>query len=232
MFDEDTMQNNHKKESFKLLQLSDDSKSLTELELPQVRSELILPALFFYYFDCLNEANSYRQLISSPFQVTHQRKRKILRKTRNTSPHSRLGGGHHAHDASTSSDGLMSTACSSNFGLWIAVVMTCGWLFILSYMTAVVYAENRRLENQLSKLSATSQTVPDELQRWHETSKWLEQNQTAAMLRLGEVDHKLVALGEDLKAIRLEFKQKYDDSSDHEQVRIYVYKLSGATIVF
>lgn len=28
--------NNHKKESFKLLQLSDDSKSLSELELPQV----------------------------------------------------------------------------------------------------------------------------------------------------------------------------------------------------
>lgn len=41
MFDEDTMQNNHKKESFKLLQLSDDSKSLTELELPQVSHRLL-----------------------------------------------------------------------------------------------------------------------------------------------------------------------------------------------
>lgn len=114
----------------------------------------------------------------------------------------------------------MSSACSSNFGLWIAVVMTCGWLFILSYMTAVVYAENRRLENALSKLSATSQTVPDELQRWHETSKWLEQNQTAAIVRLTEVDKSLAALGLDLQAIRKDFEQKYDVSSDLAQVRL------------
>lgn len=155
----------------------------------------------------------------SPFQVTHQRKRKILRKTRNTSPHSRLGGsGHHAHDASTSSDGLMSSACGSNVGLWIAVVMTCGWLFILSYLTAIVYSENRRLETQLSKLSVTSQAVPEELQRWHESSKWLEQNQTAATARLIEVDQKLAALNKDMQAIRIEFKEKYDDSSDHEKV--------------
>lgn len=42
MFDDnDAMQNNHnKKESFKLLQLSDDSKSLTELELPQVNQTI------------------------------------------------------------------------------------------------------------------------------------------------------------------------------------------------
>lgn len=162
---------------------------------------------------------------SSNFQVTHQRKRKILRKTRNTSPHSRLGIGHHAHDASTSSDGLMSSACNSNIGLWIAIVMVWGWLFMLSYMTAVVYSDNRRLETQLSKLSATSRTVPDELQRWHESSKWLEQNQTAAMAKLIEVDQKLAALNKEMLAIRNEFQQKYDDSSDHEKVFLIIYYL-------
>lgn len=86
-------------------------------------------------------------------------------------------------------------------------------------MTAVVYSDNRRLETQLSKVSVTSQAVPDELQRWHESSKWLEQNQTAAMARLAEVDQKIAALSRDMQAIRIEFKQKYDDSSDHEKVR-------------
>ena len=38
-----------------------------------------------------------------------------------------------------------------NLSLWIAILMTCGWLFILSYMTAVVHTENRRLEIQVQK---------------------------------------------------------------------------------
>lgn len=96
--------------------------------------------------------------------------------------------------------------------------MTCGWLFILSYMTAVVYSENRRLEAQLFKLSASSQTVPDELQHWHESAHWLEQNQTAMQLKLGEVDGRAAALAKDMQALRVEFKEKYDDSSDHEKV--------------
>lgn len=166
------MQSN-KKESFKLLQLSDDSKSLSDLELPE---------------------------------LTHQRKRKILRKTRNTSPHSRHAHGHE----SPSSDGLMSGACT-NFGLWIAIVMSCGWLFILSYMTAVVYSENRRLEIQVSQLAVTSKIIPDELQQWHETSKWLEQNQTAISTKFLELDQRLIDIERELKIVRAELAKQNDE---------------------
>lgn len=173
-------------------------------------------------------------------QQQQQRKRKILRKTRNTSPHSaRLAAAgyaqhhshHHAHDAATSSDGLMASACSSNFGLWIAVVMTCGWLFILSYMTAVVYSENRRLEAQLFKLAASSQKVPDELQHWHESAKWLEQNQTALQQRLLEADQRAAGLEQTVQALRTEFKVKYDDSSDHEKVRRQFFVICAIILI-
>lgn len=164
------------KESFKLLQLSDDSKSLSELELPE---------------------------------IVHQRKRKILRKTRNTSPHSRHGG--HGR-GSPANDTFASTSCT-NFGLWIVIVMSCGWLFILSYMTAVVYSENRRLEVQISKQAASSHQVPDELQRWHETSKWLEQNQTAIITRFLEVDQRLTDIGKELAGIQEGLRKKADAES-------------------
>lgn len=167
------MQSN-KKESFKLLQLSDDSKSLSDLELPE---------------------------------LTHQRKRKILRKTRNTSPHSRHGHGHE----SPTSDGLITGACT-NFGLWIAIVMSCGWLFILSYMTAVVYTENRRLEIQVSQLAVTSKIIPDELQQWHETSKFIEQNQTAISTKFLELDQRLIDLERELKIVRAELAKQNDET--------------------
>lgn len=166
------MQSN-KKESFKLLQLSDDSKSLSDLELPE---------------------------------LTHQRKRKILRKTRNTSPHSRNA---HGHESPT--DGVMAGACT-NFGLWIAIVMSCGWLFILSYMTAVVYSENRRLEIQVSQLVVTSKIIPDELQQWHETSKWLEQNQTAISTKFLELDQRIIDIERELKVVRAEIAKQNDET--------------------
>lgn len=134
------MQYNATKESFKLLQLSDTSKS-SELELPEVNT---------------------------------QRKRRIRRKVRTSaSPHLRSYNA--SHKDSTED---MQPACQ-NIGLWIAVFMSCGWLLILSYMMAVVYTENRRLEVEISKLSTSSQSVPDALQKWHEASKGLQQNQTS-----------------------------------------------------
>lgn len=173
---------NNTKESFKLLQLSDDSKSLSELELPE---------------------------------IVHQRKRKILRKTRNTSPHSRHG---HGRD-SPANDSFTTTPCT-NFGLWIVIVMSCGWLFILSYMTAVVYSENRRLEVQISKQSASSQQVPDELQRWHETSKWLEQNQTAIFTKFLEFDQRLIDIGKELADIHEGLHKKSTADSDDAVVMV------------
>lgn len=183
-----------RKESFKLLQLSDDSKSLSELELPE---------------------------------TINQRKRKILRKTRNTSPHSRHG--HHAHDTSTTTESLMASACTnfSSFSLWTAIIMSCGWLFILSYMTAVVYSENRRLAVEISKLTATSQTVPDELQRWHETSKQLEQNQTAIFTKFMETDKRMENIEKELQNVRTSLQNKYDESSANKKVNVLQSNLAN-----
>ena len=185
------MQSN-KKESFKLLQLSDDSKTLSDLELPE---------------------------------LPNQRKRKVRRKTRNTSPLSRHGGGSgsgshskssHHHQQDTDS---IAGACH-NFSLWIAIFMSCGWLFILSYMTAVVYTENRRLEVQINKVSASSQNVPDELQKWHETSKYVEQNQTNIYNKISDIEHRLDAVEKELKLLQVQVNKKNDDSSDHGKVVI------------
>lgn len=183
-----------RKESFKLLQLSDDSKSLSELELPE---------------------------------TINQRKRKILRKTRNTSPHSRHG--HHAHDTSTTTESLMASACTnfSSFSLWTAIIMSCGWLFILSYMTAVVYSENRRLEVEISKLAATSQTVPDELQKWHETSKQLEQNQSAIFTKFIETDKQIENIEKEILNIQASLQKKYDQSSANEKVTVLQSNLAN-----
>lgn len=158
------------KESFQLLQLSEDSKSISDLELPE-----ILP----------------------------QRKRKVRRKTRHTgSPLDRHGGSSASGSALLQNDG---PALCQNLGIWIAIFMTSGWLLILSYMTTVVYTENRRLEQQITKLTATNFHLPDVLQRWHETSKFLEQNQTAVnkwllniQQRMDDLDRRIITMRDDM----------------------------------
>uniref|UniRef100_A0A336MCJ5 CSON015119 protein n=1 Tax=Culicoides sonorensis TaxID=179676 RepID=A0A336MCJ5_CULSO len=101
-------------------------------------------------------------------EISLQRKRKVKRKTRSRTPAKHVNGGREG-------------ACfqCKSFGLWAAVLMICSWLLIISYISSVVHAEYRRLEIELQKVSATSQHVPEALQKWHETSKALEQNQTS-----------------------------------------------------
>ncbi|KAL9700829.1 hypothetical protein quinque_004270 [Culex quinquefasciatus] len=97
-----------KNESFQLLQLSDDSKSLSDLELPE---------------------------------IINQRKRKVRRKTRPRTTSIRHGD----------DDRSGSHIDCKNFGLWLAILMTILWLFIISYITSVVHNENRRLEIAIQK---------------------------------------------------------------------------------
>lgn len=174
------MQNNTNKESFKLLQLSDTSKS-SELELPEVST---------------------------------QRKRRIRRKIRTSaSPHLRSYNA--SHKDSTDD---MNPPCQ-NIGLWIAVFMSCGWLLILSYMMAVVYTENRRLEVEISKLSTGSQSVPDALQKWHETSKALEQNQTSISSILNAIQKRVDDFEKDLNIVKAAISKK-DANSDQNKLSI------------
>lgn len=171
------MQNNATKESFKLLQLSDTSKS-SELELPE---------------------------------VSIQRKRRIRRKVRTSaSPHLRSYNA--SHKDSTDE---MQSPCQ-NVGLWVAVFMSCGWLLILSYMMAVVYTENRRLEVEISKLSTSSQSVPEALQKWHETSKGLEQNQTSISSTLYAVQKRVDDLEKDLNIVKAALSKKDANSEENK----------------
>lgn len=171
------MQNNATKESFKLLQLSDTSKS-SELELPEV--------------------------------IT-QRKRRIRRKVRTSaSPH--LRSYNTSHKDSTDD---MQPPCQ-NIGLWMAVFMSCGWLLILSYMMAVVYTENRRLEVEISKLSTSSQSVPEALQKWHETSKILEQNQTSIRSILNAMQKRVDDFEKDLNIVKAAISKKDADSEQNK----------------
>lgn len=166
------MNGDSKNESFKLLQLSDDSKSLSDLELPE---------------------------------IVNQRKRKVRRKTR-----SRTTSVRHDDDRRTAK----SHIDCKNFGLWLAILMTIMWLFIISYITSVVHSENRRLEIAIQKVSATSQNVPEALQKWHETSKNLEQNQTALNGKLREIQQVLSNFSSELKLLRDTIEKKKENSQE------------------
>ncbi|XP_029732444.1 uncharacterized protein LOC109416999 isoform X3 [Aedes albopictus] len=169
------MNGERKNESFKLLQLSDDSKSLSDLELPE---------------------------------IVNQRKRKVRRKTR-----TRTNSGRHDDDHHRSAVAGSHIDCK-NFGLWLAILMTVMWLFIISYITSVVHSENRRLEIAIQKVSATSQNVPEALQKWHETSKNLEQNQTALNGKLREIQQVLSNFSTELKQLRDTIEKKKENSQE------------------
>ncbi|XP_001661435.2 uncharacterized protein LOC5574423 isoform X3 [Aedes aegypti] len=167
------MNGDRKNESFKLLQLSDDSKSLSDLELPE---------------------------------IVNQRKRKVRRKTRSRTTSAR-------HDDDHRSAAGSHIDCK-NIGLWLAILMTVMWLFIISYITSVVHSENRRLEIAIQKVSATSQNVPEALQKWHETSKNLEQNQTALNGKLREIQQVLSNFSTELKQLRDTIEKKKENSQE------------------
>ncbi|XP_049297934.1 uncharacterized protein LOC125771401 isoform X2 [Anopheles funestus] len=174
------MNGDQKNESFKLLQLSDDSKSLSDLELAEVVS---------------------------------QRKRKVRRKTRQRTSSYR-------GDDERILAGRSGQIDCKNFSIWLAVAMTVLWLFIISYVTSVIHGENHRLELALQKVSATSQNVPDALQKWHETSKNLEQNQTALNGKLREMQQVLTNFFAELKQLRETIDKKNENSQEAQLNRL------------
>ncbi|XP_055678342.1 major antigen [Lutzomyia longipalpis] len=170
------MQNNNvKKETFQLLQYSDDSKSLSDLEL----TEIVVP-----------------------------RKRKVRRKTKSK------GGYKHKQPPPPVPGGC------KNLGLWIAVVTTWCWLLILSYIIAVVNTGNRQLDRQLQKVSATTQTVPGALQEWHETSQYLEANQTALIGRMMEVQQTLKNFSEEVSLLKTIVHKKTEIPDDSDKMSV------------
>ncbi|XP_059619867.1 major antigen [Phlebotomus argentipes] len=170
------MQNNNvKKETFQLLQYSDDSKSLSDLEL----TEIVVP-----------------------------RKRKVRRKTKSK-------GGYKQKQPPPP----VPVACK-NLGLWISIVTTWCWLLILSYIIAVVNTGNRQLDRQLQKVSATTQNVPGALQEWHETSQYLEANQTALISKMQDVQQTLKNFTEEVAQLKTQVHKKAEVPDDNEKMAV------------
>uniref|UniRef100_A0A1L8DK03 Putative serine/threonine-protein kinase n=1 Tax=Nyssomyia neivai TaxID=330878 RepID=A0A1L8DK03_9DIPT len=170
------MQNNNvKKETFQLLQYSDDSKSLSDLEL----TEIVVP-----------------------------RKRKVRRKTKSK------GGYKHKQPPPPVTGGC------KNLGIWIAVATTWCWLLILSYIIAVVNTGNRQLDRQIQKITATTQTVPGALQEWHETSQFLEANQTFIVSRMMEVQQSLKNFSEEVVLLKAMVHKKTEIPDDNDKMSV------------
>ncbi|XP_052872173.1 uncharacterized protein LOC128277711 [Anopheles cruzii] len=65
---------------------------------------------------------------------------------------------------------------------------------------------------RIEQVSATSQNVPEALQKWHETSKNLEQNQTALNGKLREMQQVLSNFFNELKELRESMDKKNENS--------------------
>lgn len=178
------MEGQTNKETFKLLQLSDDSKSLSDLELPE---------------------------------ITTQRKRKVRRKTR-------------PRPAINRQQDVNSENQCNRLITWIAIFLTCCWLLTLSYMFAVIHAENTRLEVQIKKIAMTSQNLPDALQKWHETSKSLEQNQTIIYGKIADLQHRIEELNTQLSLYENKLNEKKDYSKDEQVVANFGAKVEAVAV--
>ncbi|XP_035784916.1 A-kinase anchor protein 9-like isoform X1 [Anopheles albimanus] len=73
---------------------------------------------------------------------------------------------------------------------------------------------------RIEQVSATSQNVPEALQKWHETSKNLEQNQTALNGKLRDMQQRLTSFHEDLKQFREALEKKNENSQEAQFNRL------------
>lgn len=167
------------RETLKLLKISDDSnKNNSDLDLPE---------------------------------ITNQRKRKVRRKHRPrliSSSSSQNSNLNHStsdfHGTKISSD--QRKQCSNVLVLWFTFIVVC-WLLTLSYMIAVIHSENQRLQVQIKKLESSTQNLPEVLQNWHETSKYLQDNQT-------QINSKVLEYHKEIENLTRTLDQLKSDSSN------------------
>nr|XP_049461334.1 uncharacterized protein LOC120947455 isoform X1 [Anopheles coluzzii] len=73
---------------------------------------------------------------------------------------------------------------------------------------------------RIEQVSATSQNVPEALQKWHETSKNLEQNQTALNGKLRDMEQVLTNFFTELKQLRETIDKKNENSQEAQLNRL------------
>lgn len=103
-------------------------------------------------------------------------------------------------------------------------VRTCGPLILVSciflslgFMYWLYFDIRQQVSEyriRIEQVSATSQNVPEALQKWHETSKNLEQNQTALNGKLREIQQVLGNFSNELKQLRETIEKKNENSQE------------------
>ncbi|XP_058838786.1 adventurous-gliding motility protein Z [Topomyia yanbarensis] len=103
-------------------------------------------------------------------------------------------------------------------------VRTCGPLILVSciflslgFMYWLYFDIRQQVSEyriRIEQVSATSHNVPEALQKWHETSKILEQNQTALNGRLHEIQQVLGNFSTELKQLRDTIEKKNENSQE------------------
>lgn len=174
------MDNLGSRETLKLLKISDDSnKNNSDLDLPE---------------------------------ITNQRKRKVRRKHRHhisrlssSSSNSNLNNSSDFHGGTKISSTQRKGSCSSVLVLWFTFIMLT-WLITLSYMISVIHSENLRLQTRIKKLEGNTQNSAEVHQSWHETSKYLQDNQT-------QINSKIVEYHKEIENLTIKLDQLLLDSS-------------------
>ncbi|XP_058466788.1 centrosomal protein of 128 kDa isoform X2 [Malaya genurostris] len=103
-------------------------------------------------------------------------------------------------------------------------VRTCGPLILVSciflslgFMYWLYFDIRQQVSEyriRIEQVSATSHNVPEALQKWHESSKILEQNQTALNGRLHEIQQVLSNFSTELKQLRDTIEKKNENSQE------------------
>lgn len=128
-------------ESFQLLQLSDDSKSLSELELPEIvtkrKRKIRRLEQYIHLF-------AQWQWKKSPLAFTNNKKNNCfslwaIRKVRSSS-NQRFN-----QQQTNEADKLQCRYVS----IWMCAIISCAWLFLLSYIVAIIHAEHYRLTKDI-----------------------------------------------------------------------------------
>ncbi|XP_039449759.1 uncharacterized protein LOC120428747 isoform X1 [Culex pipiens pallens] len=103
-------------------------------------------------------------------------------------------------------------------------VRTCGPLVLVSciflslgFMYWLYFDIRQQVSEyriRIEQVSATSQNVPEALQKWHETSKNLEQNQTALNGKLRDIQQAMGNFSTELKQLRDTIEKKNENSQE------------------
>lgn len=185
----DMMQTNAKnKEQFKLLQYSDDSKSLSDLEL----TEIVVPRKRKVRRYCYRLCH---HLVYQSFSLNRKTKPKNGQRQRKSS----------------SSSG--SDSCK-NVGVWVAIISNWCWLLILSYIISMIHSEYGQLDKQTGKLVTIVKAFPDSIDELNDRVHSLEVNQSTIFAKIFDLQQGMRNVTQELVQLRELIKQQSQENDN------------------